>query len=336
LRPTILIAVALALLTNPVAASAHLRSGTVAVDYHASIVRPVTAAYSAQIYQSDHGLSVTVKPGHVVVMLGYLGEPVFRLDQTGLWVNAASPTAVAVRLLSKGQATEAAAPRWRLQRARRSVVWHDARDQGLSPGVDQGTWTVPLIVDGHAALLQGRLRRFPAPSLWRWCGLLACLLVAGGLPPAVIRRDLARASAVAFAIVAAGASVVVALAFAFDAYASPGTWIEGFDAIAFLAVGIGVLWRGPEGLHLAAAIGVGLVSLALGLLDGAVFFHPIVLAILPGGVVRVAELMAIGAGLNAAVLGCLFYDEIAAAVRDSGRDLGFAAAVADVPERPAL
>jgi hypothetical protein len=57
---------------------AHLRSGTVAVDYRASIDHPNTAAYSAQIYQSDHGLRLTLQPGHVVEMLGYLDEPVFR------------------------------------------------------------------------------------------------------------------------------------------------------------------------------------------------------------------------------------------------------------------
>ena len=36
-------------------------------------------------------------------MSGYLGEPVFRLDRTGLWVNAASPTAVVVGLVKKDQ-----------------------------------------------------------------------------------------------------------------------------------------------------------------------------------------------------------------------------------------
>lgn len=86
--------VALVLLAIPAAAGAHLRSGTVAVDYRVSVLNPDTAAYSAQIFQSDRALSVTVKPGHVVVLLGYLGEPVFRLDAVGLGLNAASPTAV--------------------------------------------------------------------------------------------------------------------------------------------------------------------------------------------------------------------------------------------------
>src|SRR5262249_27691898 len=98
---TVLVAASLA---SPAAASAHLRSVTAGGDYRARGRRADTAAYSAQIYQSDHGLALTVKPGHVVAMLGYLGEPVFRLDRAGLWVNEASPTAVAVRLLEKSQA----------------------------------------------------------------------------------------------------------------------------------------------------------------------------------------------------------------------------------------
>ena len=60
---------------------------------------------------------------------------------------------------------------------------------------------------------------------------------------------------------------------------------------------------------MAGAVGAGLVALAVGLLEGAVFLHPIVLAILPAVTVRVACLVAIGAGLDAAALGAFFYAE---------------------------
>ena len=70
----------------------------------------------------------------------------------------------------------------------------------------------------------------------------------------------------------------------------------GVDVIIFLAVGVEVMRRGPRHLHVAAAIWVGLVSVALGLLDGAVFLHPIVLAILPGTVIRLLVVTAVGAG----------------------------------------
>jgi hypothetical protein len=299
------------LLATPAAASAHLRSGTVAVDYRASVSHADTSAYAVQIFQSDRALSLTVKAGHVVVLLGYLGEPVFRLDAAGLSVNADSPTAVVLRLSRKSQHVLTSVPRWRLQRGRRSVVWQDRRAQALAPGVGRGVWSVPLIVDGRQARLAGELRRLPAPPVWPWLGVLAVFVAAGVSPLAVPRRKLAGPAATLFAVAATVASVLTLVAFMLDAYASQGTWIEGFDAIVFLGVGIWVLCRGPQHWRVAAAIGLGLVALAVGLLDGAIFLHPVVLAILPATATRVFDVVAIGACLNAAALGSLVYIETA-------------------------
>jgi hypothetical protein len=105
-------------------------AGTVAVDYQATVSAPHTSAYNVRIYQSDHGLNLTIRPGHVVAMSGYLGEPVFRLDRIGLWVNAASPTALVVGLVKKDQRVVASAPHWRLQRGPTSVAWHDSGCSG--------------------------------------------------------------------------------------------------------------------------------------------------------------------------------------------------------------
>jgi hypothetical protein len=293
-------------------ASAHLRSGTVAVDYRASVTNPRTQAYTAAIYQSDHGLSLTLHPGHAVMVLGYLGEPVMRLDASGLSVNAASPTARAMHLVDAAHAVSAAAPRWRLQRERHVVVWHDARVQGLPSGLVEGVWRVPLVIDGRNGVLSGRLRRFPDPPLWLWLGAFACWLAAGTLPLARGRRDQARSWAIVLALIGAAAATVVAVAFALDAYASPGTWIVGVDVVIFLAVGVEVLRRGPRHLHVAAAIWLGFVSVALGLLSGAVFLHPIVLAVLPGPIMRLLVLTALGAGAGAAILGATRVVEITA------------------------
>jgi hypothetical protein len=298
----------LALLAVPAPASAHLRSGTVAVDYRASVANPRTPAYSAQIFQSDRALGLTAKLGHVVVLIGYLGEPALRLDRAGMWVNAASPTAVVLGLIKKSSRIQAATPRWRLQPGRHSVVWHDARAQGLPPGVSRGGWSVPLIVDGHRTRLEGELWHFPAPSPWPSLGLLAAVL-ASGLAPLALRRRGLRPRAAGFALVATAASVVLLMAFALDAYASPGTWIEGLDAIAFLGVGVWALLRGPLQWRGVGAIGLGLVGLAVALLEVPIFLHPIVLAILPATAVRVAAVLALGAGLDAVALGGLLYAE---------------------------
>jgi hypothetical protein len=294
-------------LVVPATAQAHLRSGTVAVDYRATVSAPRTTAYTARIYQSDHGLSLTIRPGHAVAMSGYLGEPVFRLDRTGLWVNAASPTAVVVGLVKKNQRVVGPGPHWRLQRGRTVVTWHDSRVQRLPSGINRGTWSIPLTVDGRPARLSGELERFARPSLPLWLAILICIGVLAVLPLAVNRRDLVARWATGLAIAAATAAVIVELALAFDAYASPGTWIETADSIVFLAVGLGVMFRGPESLRMAGVVGVGLVSLAIGLLNGAVLLHPIVLAVLPGTIMRLAVVIAVGAGLGAGALGCLHY-----------------------------
>ena len=319
---------ALGSLAIPAPAQAHLRSGTVAVDYRATVSAPRTAAYTVRIYQSDHGLNLTITPGHAVAMSGYLGEPVFRVDRTGLWVNAASPTALVVGLVKKDQRVAAAGTHWRLYRGRTSVAWHDSRVQRLPAGVNRGAWSIPLTVDGRPARLTGELVRFARPSLALWLALMLCVGALGAVPWLLHRRDLVPRVAKGLAIVAAAAAIVVELALAFDAYASPGTWIEAVDSIVFLVVGLGVLFRGPENLRMGGAVGVGLVSLAVGLLDGAVLLHPIVLAVLPGTAVRLAVAIAVGGGLGAGVLGCLHYADGGFASLGHELDARFAGSVA--------
>jgi hypothetical protein len=299
-------AVVLASLASPGLASAHLRSGTVAVDYKASVVMPPGGADTAQIFQSDRALSLTVRRGHAVTVLGYLGEPMLRLDGAGVSINAASPTAVAEKLVAKSERVDSTTPHWLLRAGRRSVTWQDARVRGLPPGVSVGVWHVPLIVDGRHSALTGTLHRFPAPALWPWLAILACFLV-GGAFVFVRRRDVLRPAAIALAVLAAAASIIVAPAFALDAYASPGTWIAGVDELIFLAVGLYVLRRGPRHLHVAAAVGLGLLGLAIGISKVAVFLHPIVLAVLPGTVMRIVVIVAVGAGIAGGALGCALY-----------------------------
>ena len=297
-------------LACPSAALAHLRTGTIAVDYRASISAPRTGAYTAEIGQSDHRLRLTLAPGHAVIVLGYLAEPMARLNATGVAINAASPTAAAVGLLAKAQAVDAATPSWRLRAAQRSLSWLDARAQQLPAGVPASVWAVPLIVDGHRGALHGRLRHYPAPSLWVWALLLAGLLTAGIQLVLVARRDLIRAAAVGCAVLGAVVCPVLALGFAFDADASPGTWIEAFNEIVFVGVGLAVLVGGREPLRAGAAIGLGLVSLAVGLLDSAVFVHPVVLSLLPGALTRLLVVIAAGAGLVAIGLGGVGYADL--------------------------
>ncbi len=322
-RALVIAAVLVAFATTCAPASAHLRSGTVAVDYRATIGRPATAAYSAQIFQSDHGLSLKVRPAHVVELVGYLGEPVFRLDRRGAWVNAGSPTALAVGLLPRAETRAGGTPRWLLRPGLTRITWHDARVRPLPAGEAAGRWAVPLIVDGRPALLAGRLRRFPPPPVWLWSAIFGAVLLSAVLAlrskgPAI------RKAAFGCAGIAAAAAVVLALAFALDSYASPGTWVLGLNAIALMAAGLWAAARGPEQFRLGAAIGVGLLATSIALIDIPVFLHAIVLAVLPADAIRALAVAAMGLGTGAAVLAGAAYLTQAAPTSEPERGLQLA------------
>jgi hypothetical protein len=169
--------------------------------------------------------------------------------------------------------------------------------------VSEGAWRVPLLAVVRRSQLEGTLRRLPKPALWAWLATIAGSLVGVVLLLRVRSRENARRVSVPLALIAAGASTVVAFAFSLDAYASPGTWIASFDELFFLAIGVWALLRGPERWRGLVLIGVGLLALAVGISKGAIFVHPIVLAVLPGTLTRVAVIVAADAGLVASILG---------------------------------
>ena len=61
------------------------------------------------------------------------------------------------------------------------------------------------------------------------------------------------------------------------------------------AAGVGVLSWGAPSLRLASAVWLGLLGVVVALSKGEMFFHALVLVV------------AVGAGVSAAVLGCLAY-----------------------------
>ena len=306
-RLIVLVGAVTSALLAPAVAGAHLRAGTVAVDYRASVAAPAEAGFTARIYQSDRALSISVKPGHSIVVLGYLGEPFLRLDDAGVTVNAASATAAGTGVLLKGEFVSGRTTAWRLRRGRHSVVWHDARVQGLPPGAERGAWSVPLVVDGRPVRLTGELVRELRPAVWPWpVGAAVCAALM--LVFALLGRAM-RVGSIVFAVAASIAAALTALGFALDTYASPGTWIAGLDELAFIAVGLGVLVWGPRPAQAPATIGLGLLAAAVGVSKGAVFLHPIVLSLLVGVAARLFVAISIGAGVAAAVLGGASYVE---------------------------
>lgn len=297
---------ALLALAAPGPAAAHLRTGTAAVDYRAAVTDGATAAYTARIYQSDRAIALSVEQGHTVVVVGYLGEPMLRLSAAGLAVNTASPTAASAGLLARGERVLARGAAWRLTRGRRSAVWHDARAAGLPAGTSRGTWRIPLEVDGHRVLLTGTLRRLRRPALWPWAFLFAIFVLGSGLASRRLPATALGRAAIATAVVAGLAAVETALAFAVDAYASPGTWIAGMDELALVAAAFAALVWAPRQAHVPVAVCLGLLSAAVALSKGAAFVHAVVLAAAPGAA-RLMLTLALGCGFAAALLGSVAY-----------------------------
>ena len=206
-------------LLAPAAAGAHLRTGTVAVGYGASVRTPsrtAGAAYTVGVYQSDRALHLTVSRGHAVVVIGYLGEPLLRIGPAGVAVNLRSPTAAAAGLLPKAGRTSPSNSGWRLERGMRSVVWHDPRDQRLPRGMARASWSVPIVVDGRRAHISGELWRVPRPTPWPWLLIAAVFAVLGGAVGLRGDERRLRAGCIVLGVVSAAAAIIAAAAFAIE------------------------------------------------------------------------------------------------------------------------
>src|SRR5919204_5337511 len=133
LRKALLVTV-LAALAAPATASAHIRTGSVAVDYRVRVF-PTRLPLTAHVYLGDRAVRISVRPGHSVTVFGYGGEPFLRIDDAGVTILN-SPTAAALRLTPR-------------HKRGRSFVWHDARVRGLPPEIDRGGWAIPPLVRGR-------------------------------------------------------------------------------------------------------------------------------------------------------------------------------------------
>jgi hypothetical protein len=298
-------------LAVPMAASAHVRTGLVGVDYRERVFplgARVRAALVVRVYEGDQAIGLTVRRGHMVVVLGYLGERFLRIDAAGVAVNASSPTAAAVGLLGAAHATAGGASVWKLSARRRSAIWHDARVRELAAGVERREWTVPLIVDGRRVRLEGEISRVRAPSPWPWLALGAALVVLMVVLP-YRRRGLLLRAAVVLGAGAAVGTVVTAASFALAVSASAGRWVEGANEVVFALVGLVVVTRTSTEWRAVAGGALGLLGLSVGASKVPVFLHGVVLSALPATVTRVSVMLTISAGAAAACVGLgVFFD----------------------------
>jgi hypothetical protein len=309
-RLVAVLAVAATLVFAP-AADAHVHSGLSATDYRATAfpLRGLRTALTLSIYKTDRALRLTVRPGHSVTVIGYLGEPFIRLGGGRVLVNEGSPTAAAAGLLKKAQRPNAGS-RWILESRGQTVVWHSAGLRGLPPGLNRSTWRVPLIVDGRPAALAGEIWRVPAPRLWLW--LLIGVPFALATAAIFLRADaLMRAAVPILGAIAAAAAAVTALAFAVSGSATEARWVEGGTELALALAGVVLLVRGTPTARVFAAGGLGLLALAVGITRLPVLLHGVVLSAFPATATRLAVAVAIWAGAAASAVGlAVFFDVV--------------------------
>ncbi|MGN6800142.1 MAG: hypothetical protein ACTHKS_18555 [Gaiellaceae bacterium] len=283
-------------LTVPAVAGAHVRIGTLAVDVQARVTSPrrsIQGAFTVSVSQGDRALHVTVRRGHRLVVLGYLGEPVLRVDGQGVTVNRASPTAAGLQARSDHVDS-------------RTAVWRDPRLQRLPHGVRKANWVVPILVDGRATRISGDLRRVSSPALWPWGLVVLGSASLAGLAAIKRRRRHVEVLCAVLGGIAAAVGIVAAGGFAFTA-AAAGMRVAAVYEFVLAAGGVGFAVWGPPEVRVGAAGWLGLLGLVSGLACGQVFVHGDVLSTLPGTFTRTAAALAIGLGAAASVLTGLYY-----------------------------
>jgi hypothetical protein len=294
--------VVLAALALPAQAAAHGRGATIALDYRLALDPSVHAlpGVHVRVLDGDRDLQVQAARGVRLVVLGALREPLLRIDGTGVWVNASSPTATGDRLVSSSKRG------WVHVNGGRTVVWHDHRlapPPANAPG-PAGRFSVPLELNGRRAAISGTFFRVARPSVWPW--LLASAALVGGIVLAVRRRALR--GAVTVGLGAGSGLAALLLVTTFAVRDSPTGGVAWLQLVASLVVGaaLGVLFlrlRGRSRVHAAGVIGA--VAAAVSLSSLSVFWHGVVISLLPGTLTRVLCVVAIAGGASSAVLSFL-------------------------------
>jgi hypothetical protein len=157
---------------------------------------------------------------------------------------------------------------------------------------------MPLILDGARLQLEGSLRRVRAPSVWWWLLFTAAF---GAVAAVVLRvwRPSPVLAAWAFGGLAAGATIAVTLTFALSSSAPDGSRFVAFDLLFFAGLGIAA-GRGAEPWRrVAAAGGLGLLAVAVGLLRISVLIYGVVLSPLPATATRGLVVLALCTGAGA-------------------------------------
>ena len=296
------IPVVLAALALPAQAAAHGRAPTVALDYRLAL-SPATQTLSGvhvRVLDGDRDFQIRVDPGTDLVVRGALQEPLLKVDSTGVWVNASSPTATSDKLVSPTRHG------WIHLNGGRTVVWHDHRlspPPASRPG-PAGKFVVPVDVNGVPRAISGEFFRVARPAAWPWPA--AAALFVAGIVLAIRRRSLRAPLTIGLGVTAGVAALLEVTTFAVrDATSGGVAWLQLVTAAIVGGVLAALLVRLQGRARVHAAGVVGAVAAAVSLSSTPVFWHGVVISALPAMLARAVCATAIVAGAAAALLSFL-------------------------------
>jgi hypothetical protein len=302
LRLRTVIPVALAALALPATAAAHGRTATIALDYRLALDRSTRdlPGVHVRILDGDRDFQIRVDPGTNLLVRGSLNEPLLRIDESGVWVNADSPTATGDKIVSASRRG------WVHLSGGHTVTWHDHRlaPPPVSTVGPVGRFVIPVEVNGVSAAISGTFFRVARPAIWPW--LLAAVALIGAILVAIRRRPLRGPLTIGLGAAAGLVALVEVTTFAVsDAPTGGVAWLQIVTAFLVAAVLAGLLVRlhGRSRVHAAGVVGA--IAAAVSLSSTPVFWHGVVISALPAAGARAACAFAIVAGVAAACLSFL-------------------------------
>jgi hypothetical protein len=295
-----LLALVIAALALPATAAAHGRSPTVALDYRIELHPPAGTGMSVHVLDGDRSLRVRSLHGEPILIRGTLKEPMLRISGTGVWVNAGSPTAEADRLAPSGKSG------WIKVSSGSEYAWHDHRlsPPPLTTPGPVGEFSVPVMIDGRQTAITGEFVRVARPAFWPWA--LAAAVLATAIAVATRRRATRAALTIGLGLAAGVFALTEVTTFAFrDAPSGGVAWLQVITALLVAAI-LGVLLvrlHGRSRIHAAGVVGA--VAAAVSLSSLPVFWHGVIISVLPATAARAVCGLAIALGVAAAVLSFL-------------------------------
>jgi hypothetical protein len=295
----------------PGVASAHT-GGPISTNFEARIagLRPPVDGVQAHVLEGDLKLQLSVSGGHVVVVLGLLGEPFLRFSAAGVQANAATPTAWNSGVVKSSDAVPVSrSPTWRRVAGGRTFAWHENRLRprpivagGASPR-RVAAWTIPLVVDGRHVRLTGWEWYAAGPSLRLWLAAVAILVAAAAAAARYGGRALQRALAAGLVPIAVTAWLAGWIGILL--FGRPSSLVIAVAGAYAAATGVLVLAAVTathgNGRMVAAGI-VGGLAAAFTVPEVEAFTRGFVLSALPATVARAAAVVSFAGGLALAAV----------------------------------